>query len=55
MAAEMDLQARAALDAHSALSGSVSASDVAELVAILVSDVTAKMTGQVLRLDRGLH
>ena len=55
MASEMDPAARAALDARSALSGTVAASDVAELVAILVSDATAKMTGQVLRLDRGLH
>ena len=55
MASEMDPAARAALDARSALNGTVAASDVAELVAILVSDATAKMTGQVLRLDRGLH
>lgn len=55
MAAEMDPEARAAFDERSALSGAVEASDVAELVATLLSDATAKMTGQVLRLDRGLH
>jgi len=55
MAAEMDPEARAAMDARSALSGTVAASDVAELAAFLASDAAAKMTGQVLRLDRGLH
>jgi 3-oxoacyl-[acyl-carrier protein] reductase len=55
MANEMDPAARTAMDARSALSGIVSAGDVAELVAFLVSDASAKMTGQVLRLDRGLH
>ncbi len=55
MAAEMDPAAKAAFDARSALSGTVLASDVAELTAYLVSDASAKMTGQVLRLDRGLQ
>lgn len=55
MAAEMDPKARAAMDARSALSGIVTAGDVADLVAFLVSDASTKMTGQILRLDRGLH
>ncbi|MFW8642673.1 SDR family oxidoreductase [Rhizobium beringeri] len=33
----------------------VEVADVAELVAYLVSDASSKMTGQILRLDRGLH
>ncbi len=55
MAAEMDDTSKAALDARSALPGTVEASNVADLVEFLVSDASAKMTGQVIRLDRGLH
>ena len=55
MAAEMDEAAKAAMNRRSALQGTVEAADVANLVAFLVSDAAAKMTGQVLRLDRGLH
>jgi 3-oxoacyl-[acyl-carrier protein] reductase len=55
MAAEMDEAAKAALNQRSALQGTVEATDVANLVSFLVSDAAAKMTGQVLRLDRGLN
>ncbi|MBY5364727.1 SDR family oxidoreductase [Rhizobium leguminosarum] len=55
MAAQMDEKARTALDERSALQGVVEVADVAELVAYLVSDASSKMTGQILRLDRGLH
>jgi 3-oxoacyl-[acyl-carrier protein] reductase len=55
MAAEMDPAAKAAMDARSALPGTVEASEVADLVAFLISDAAAKMTGQIIRLDRGLH
>lgn len=55
MAGEMDPAARAAMDQRSALPGVVEAGDVAGLAVFLLSDASAKMTGQVLRLDRGLH
>lgn len=55
MAAEMDPSARAAMDQRSALPGVVEAADVAGLAVFLLSDAAAKMTGEVLRLDRGLH
>ncbi|MBA8832429.1 SDR family NAD(P)-dependent oxidoreductase (plasmid) [Rhizobium leguminosarum] len=55
MAIQMDEKARTALDERSALQGVVEVADVAELVAYLVSDASSKMTGQILRLDRGLH
>jgi 3-oxoacyl-[acyl-carrier protein] reductase len=54
MAAQMDDAARAALDARSALPGRISPNDVAALVSYLISREAAQMTGQVLRLDRGL-
>jgi 3-oxoacyl-[acyl-carrier protein] reductase len=55
MAAGMDAAAKAALNERSALPGTVEAADVAKLVSFLISDASAKMTGQVLRLDRGLR
>jgi 3-oxoacyl-[acyl-carrier protein] reductase len=55
MAAEMDAAAKAAMNERSALPGTVEAADVANLVSFLISDAAAKMTGQVLRLDRGLR
>ncbi|MCH4093857.1 MAG: SDR family oxidoreductase [Acetobacter peroxydans] len=55
MGAEMDEQAKIRLDTSSALCGKVEASDVADLASFLISDSASKMTGQVLRLDRGLH
>lgn len=55
MAAEMGAAAKAAMNECSALRGTVEAADVANLVSFLVSDGAAKMTGQVLRLDRGLR
>ena len=54
MAAQMDDAARAALDTRSALPGRIQPDDVADLVMFLVSARSAMMTGQVLRLDRGL-
>lgn len=54
MAAQMDDAARAALDARSALPGKIPPGDVAALVSYLISPEAAKMTGQVLRLDRGM-
>jgi 3-oxoacyl-[acyl-carrier protein] reductase len=55
MAAETDAAVRATIDERSALRGTVEAADVANLVSFLISDAAAKMTGQVLRLDRGLR
>ncbi|MFT9385357.1 MAG: SDR family oxidoreductase [Acetobacter sp.] len=55
MATTMDDQAKALLDARSALSGKIKPEDVADLVSFLVSQNASKMTGQTLRLDRGLH
>lgn len=55
MAAEMDPAAKAAMNERSALPGTVTAADVANLVSFLISDAAAKMTGQVLRVDRGLR
>lgn len=54
MAAQMDDAARAALDARSALPGKIAPGDVAALVNYLISPEAAQMTGQVLRLDRGM-
>lgn len=54
MAAQMDPAARAALDARSALPGGIEPGDVADLTVFLLSDHAAKITGQVMRLDRGL-
>jgi 3-oxoacyl-[acyl-carrier protein] reductase len=54
MAAQMDDAARAALDARSALPGKIAPGDVAALVSYLISPEAARMTGQVLRLDRGM-
>jgi len=55
MAAEMDAAAKSTMNERSALQGTVEAVDVAKLVSFLISDGAAKMTGQVLRLDRGLR
>jgi 3-oxoacyl-[acyl-carrier protein] reductase len=55
MAAEMNAAAKAAMNERSALQGTVEAADVANLVSFLISDAAAKMSGQVLRLDRGLR
>lgn len=54
MAAQMDEAARAALDARSALPGKITPGHVAALVSYLISPAAAQMTGQVLRLDRGM-
>lgn len=54
MAAQMDDAARAALNARSALPGKIEPSDVAGLVSYIISPEAAQMTGQVLRLDRGM-
>ena len=55
MAAKMDEKARMRLDEHSALKGSVEPSDVAELVCFLASEKSRKITGQIIRVDRGLR
>lgn len=52
MAALMDATAREKLDSRSALKGTIEPSDVANLVSYLVSDQSAKISGQVIRLDR---
>lgn len=54
MAAQMDDTARAAVDARSALPGKIAPGDVAGLVSYLISPEAARITGQVLRLDRGM-
>nr|WP_169618099.1 SDR family oxidoreductase [Ruegeria sp. PR1b] len=54
MATQMDASARAALDARSALPGAIEPGDVADLAAFLISEQSARITGQVMRIDRGL-
>lgn len=54
MAGQMDDKARAALDARSALAGTIAPREVAELAAFLLSPQSGKITGQVLRIDRGM-
>jgi len=54
MARQMQPEALAELDARSRLPGSILAEDVAATVAYLVSDQSSKLTGQVIRLDRGM-
>ncbi|MGV1941482.1 SDR family NAD(P)-dependent oxidoreductase [Agrobacterium sp. 22-211-1] len=54
MAAQMDDAARATLDTRSVLAGKILPRDVAALVSYLISPEAAQMTGQVLRLDRGM-
>lgn len=55
MAAQMSAEAKADMNGRSALPGTVETGDVANLVAFLISEAGGKMTGQVLRLDRGLR
>lgn len=55
MAAGMDPAAKTAMNERSALPGIIEAADVANMVSFLISDAAATMTGQVLRLDRGLR
>jgi 3-oxoacyl-[acyl-carrier protein] reductase len=54
MAALMDEKARSALDERSAIKGTVETEDVAELISFLASARSTKITGQIVRLDRGL-
>ena len=54
MAALMDEKARSALDERSAIKGTVETEDVAELISFLASARSAKITGQIVRLDRGM-
>jgi len=54
MAALMDEKARSALEERSAIKGTVETDDVAELISFLASPRSAKITGQIVRLDRGL-
>ena len=54
MSSEMDENSIRALDERSAISGIVSSADVVHLIQFLLSLSSAKITGQVLRLDRGL-
>ena len=54
MATLMDAGARQKLEDRSALAGPTEAQDVAALVEFLLSSASAKLTGQVIRLDRGM-
>jgi 3-oxoacyl-[acyl-carrier protein] reductase len=54
MASLMDEQARAKLDSRSALSGKIYPDDVADLVSFLLSSASSAITGQVIRIDRGM-
>lgn len=54
MAALMDERARAKLDDRSALGGTIGTDDVAALVSFLLSSSSNKITGQVIRIDRGM-
>lgn len=54
MASMMDEQARAKLDNRSGLAGQIHPSDVADLAAFLLSPASSKITGQVIRIDRGM-
>ncbi len=54
MGEQMDKKARAALEARAALPGETLPEDVASLVAYLASEDASKISGQVLRLDRGM-
>ena len=50
----MDEKSRNRLDERSALSGVINPEDIAGLVSFLMSGQSAKITGQVLRVDRGM-
>lgn len=54
MANLMDDNARARLDNRSALAGEIFPDDIANAAAFLVSDASAKISGQVIRVDRGM-
>lgn len=54
MANQMDEAARAQLDDRSALKGITTPADIAAMVAFLLSDDAAKISAQVLRVDRGM-
>lgn len=54
MADLMDDAVRAKLDARSALKGTIDPEDVADLVTFLATDRSNKITGQILRIDRGM-
>jgi 3-oxoacyl-[acyl-carrier protein] reductase len=54
MAALMDDSARAKLDDRSALGGQIMPQDVGALVGFLLSPASSKITGQVIRVDRGM-
>ncbi len=54
MAGLMDDKARAKLDDRSALSGRIMPEDVAGLVGFLLSPASSKISGQVIRIDRGM-
>lgn len=50
----MDEKSRHRLDERSAIPGVINPEDIANLVSFLLSDQSAKITGQVLRVDRGM-
>ena len=54
MADLMDDAARTKLDARSVLKGTIDPVDVANLVTFLATDGSSKITGQILRIDRGM-
>lgn len=54
MADQMDDRSKTKLNERSALEGLVEAKDVANLACFLLSDESRKISGQVIRLDRGM-
>lgn len=54
MAELMDEKSRLRLDDRSAIAGMIETGDVADLVGFLMSEKSKKLTGQIIRLDRGM-
>lgn len=54
MAAQMDQKARDLLDSRAAMPGTIDPSDIASAIGFLLSDKSAKISGQVIRIDRAM-
>lgn len=54
MALQMDAKAREQLDERAAMPGTIEPSDIASMIGFLLSDSSAKISGQVIRIDRGM-